>query len=206
MEELESALIEWGVASLTLAGQMVSGDAYTIKKSGNDVLVAVIDGLGHGEEAAEAARIAVAALTSVDSDDLFFLVRHSHEVLARSRGVVLSLASFKANNNTMTWIGVGNVEGYLKRADADTTPTHESLSPRGGVVGYQLPPLRSSVLTVTPGDTLVFATDGISSNFDKEIDLKDSPQQSADRIIAKCGKKTDDALVLVVRYIGWEKI
>jgi phosphoserine phosphatase RsbX len=202
MEDLESAIIEWGVASRALAGQIVSGDAYTIKKSEDGVLVAVIDGLGHGEEAAEAARIAVKALTSVVSDDLFSLVRHSHEELARTRGVVLSLAAFKAKNNTMIWMGVGNVEGYLKRADADTAPTHESLFPRGGVVGYQLPPLRSSVLAVAPGDTLVFATDGISGNYDREINPKDSPQQIADRIIAKCGKKTDDALVLVVRYIG----
>ena len=116
----------------------------------------------------------------------------------------MSLAFFNATNQTMTWMGVGNVEGYLKRADAAAAPAHESLFPRGGVVGYQLPPLRSSVLAVKPGDTLVLATDGISSSFDREIDLKDSPQQIADRILAKCGKKNDDALALVVRYTGRE--
>jgi len=202
MEDVESTIIEWGVAFQALAGHVDCGDAYTIKKSENGALVAVIDGLGHGDGAAEAARVAVTALADAASDDLFFLIRHCHQELARTRGVVMSLAFFNTKDNTMTWLGVGNVEGYLKRSDPDTMPAHESLFPRGGVVGYQLPPLRSSFLTVKPGDTLVFTTDGISSNFDKEIDLKDSPQQIADRIVAKCGKKTDDALALVVRYAG----
>ncbi len=195
-------MIDWGAASAPLAGYVHSGDSYAVKTSEKGVLVAVMDGLGHGEEAAEASRMAVDTLMGCDSDDLFVLVRHCHEALVRTRGVVMSLASFNAKHQTLTWMGIGNVEGYLERADPNMVPPHESLFRRGGVVGYHLPPLRSSVLAVARGDTLVFATDGISSGFHKEIDPNDPPRHVADRIILKHRKKTDDALVLVARYIG----
>jgi negative regulator of sigma-B (phosphoserine phosphatase) len=202
MEDVKGPIIDWSVASMPLAGSVLSGDSYTVKKSGNNVLVAVMDGLGHGEEAAEASRITVDTLMNSESDDLFVLVKLCHGALAKTRGVVMSLASFDAKHKTMTWMGIGNVEGYLKRADADAVPGHESLFRRGGVVGYQLPPLRFSTLAVSEGDTLVLVTDGISSDFDREVNPKDSPQQIADRIIEIYSKKIDDALVLVARFIG----
>ncbi|MDD5460373.1 MAG: protoglobin domain-containing protein [Methylococcales bacterium] len=87
-------------------------------------------------------------------------------------------------------------------------PTQEALSMRGGVVGYQLPPLHASHLEVTTGDLLIFATDGISSDFAMRLSpwdpmLRHQPvQEIADRILARFGKLTDDALVLVIRYLG----
>src|SRR2546430_16061983 len=50
------ALIEWGVASLALPGEAESGDRHLVKPVGTAVLVAVVDGLGHGAEAATAAQ------------------------------------------------------------------------------------------------------------------------------------------------------
>jgi len=55
---------------------------------------------------------------------------------------------------------------------------------------------------VAPGDTLVLATDGIQSGFADELAVDASPQQLADQILARSGKSTDDALVLVARYVG----
>lgn len=202
MEELAKTVIEWGVADLPLAGNRHSGDAYAIRQSEAGILIAVIDGLGHGEEAYRASQITAGTLMNSRSDDLFQLSRECHEALVRTRGVVMSLAFLDVLQKTITWMGIGNVEGYLKRSGADAVPGHESLPMRGGVVGYQLPPLHSSVLAVFRGDTLVLATDGISGSFCREVNCKDSPQQIADQILARCGKKTDDALVLIARYVG----
>ncbi len=112
----------------------------------------------------------------------------------------MSLAVYEVDRRTLTWVGVGNVEGVLWRADATARPVRESLLMRGGVVGYQLPPLRESVLSVAEGDTLVFATDGIRSDFSDGLDLKEPPQQLAAHIFLRCAKDTDDALVLVARF------
>jgi phosphoserine phosphatase RsbX len=196
------ALIEYGVATQALPGQTVSGDAYVAQPGPEGMLVAVMDGLGHGEEAATASRIAIAALESCPPQSVVSMLRHCHERLLGTRGVVMSLALLNEADGTLTWVGVGNVEGWLLRGDATAIPTQESLLLRGGVLGRQLPPPYASIIPLMKGDTLIFATDGIRNGFPQEVNLSDPPQKIADAILAKHNKRTDDALVLVVRYRG----
>ena len=156
-----SPLIEWAVATLALPGQTESGDLHLVKPLSCGTLVAVVDGLGHGVEAAAAARRAVATLGENADEFLLPLVERCHAALHGSRGVVMSLAYLHAGRHTLTWLGVGNVEGVLKYADGAVQPARASLITRGGIVGSELPRLRAEVLRVAPGDLLIFATDGI---------------------------------------------
>ncbi len=194
-----SQLLEWGIASLALAGEAESGDLHLVKAFPDGVLVTLVDGLGHGSEAAEAARAAVALVEDHAQEPIIWLVRQCHEQLKNTRGVAMTLVSFNGLDGTMTWLGVGNVEGTLLRA-GEAGLSRESVLLRGGVVGYQLPPLKASVLSVRPGDTLVLATDGVRNGFAERQVLSESPRQSAERILAEYGKASDDATVLVVRY------
>jgi hypothetical protein len=166
------------------------------------VLVAALDGLGHGGDAAAAAKTAGAILTAHPEEPVISLLLRCHEALRTTRGVVMSMASFDASHGLMTWLGVGNVQAMLLRRGSKPAWSEESLLLRGGVVGAQLPPsLRAEVLCVSPGDTLVFATDGISTDFRRELVWSFPPQNAAERILARHGKTTDDALVLVARYL-----
>ena len=70
------------------------------------------------------------------------------------------------------------------------------------MVGYQLPALQASVVSIAPGDLLIFATDGIRVGFTQGLVTTDPPQQVADHILNRFSKNTDDAVVLVVRYLG----
>lgn len=194
------SLLDWGVATKKLAGQTVSGDLHLVEPFANGVLVAVVDGLGHGLDASVAARAAVTTLKTHAGLSVLDLIRLCHEALHGTRSVVMSLASFDAVNATMTWLGVGNVEGVLLPREADTPA--ESVLLRGGVVGYHLPPLRASVVPVHPGDTLIFATDGIRSDFRARPAGNETPQQLADRLLAQFNRGNDDALVLVARWQG----
>src|SRR2546427_31410 len=81
-----SSLLEWGVATLTLAGQLESGDLHLVREVGGGVLVAVVDGLGHGEEAAAAARLAVTTLDQFAPEPIASLVQRCHEALRGTRG------------------------------------------------------------------------------------------------------------------------
>ena len=197
-----AALIDWGVATLMLAGEQESGDLHLIKPVGTGVLVSVVDGLGHGAEAAAAARAAVAALNRHAQESVLPLLQRCHQALAGTRGVVVSVALFDRADGSMTWLGVGNVEGVLLYADSGRRRGRERLVTRGGIVGSELPPLRAEVLAVAPGDTLILATDGIRSGFADDLAIDAPPQQLADQILARSGKSTDDALVLVARYLG----
>ncbi|HEV2231913.1 MAG TPA: SpoIIE family protein phosphatase [Terriglobia bacterium] len=195
-------ILEWSVAALAMPGEKVSGDTQLVETFPNGALVAVVDGLGHGSEAALAARNAVEIMKAHPLESVIPLLNRCHENLRTTRGVVLSMASFNAVDGTLTWLGVGNVEGMLFRHDSDEKTTYESLLSRRGVVGGRLPPLHAGILPVTPGDTLIFATDGIRSGFESNLSLRASPKEIADRILAQHNMETDDALVLVARYIG----
>jgi negative regulator of sigma-B (phosphoserine phosphatase) len=197
----EGGLIETAVAEAALPGEAESGDLHLVAAHDGGVLVAAIDGLGHGSEAAEAARKARSALERDPGADLTDLFVTAHSVLARSRGVVMSLASFSPNGS-LTWLGVGNVEGTLVRGDERPVRRADSILLLGGVVGFQLPPLRPSTMLVQPGDLLILATDGIVAGYLPELDPVAGPKALADRILSEYRRGTDDALVLVARYLG----
>jgi len=197
-----AAVIDWGVATLTLPGERESGDLHLVKPVAGGVLVAVVDGLGHGAAAAAAARAAVATLNRHAQESVLPLLQRCHQALAGTRGAVVSVALFDRADGSMTWLGVGNVEGVLLYADAGERRGRERLVTRGGIVGSELPPLRAEVLAVAPGDTLILATDGIQSGFADDLAVEAPPQQLADQILTRSGKRTDDALVLVARYVG----
>jgi len=199
---MTTGLIEWSVAELALAGQVENGDCCVVQPFADGVLVAAMDGLGHGHEAAAAARIAAATLEQFASEPLAALFYRCHERLHHTRGVVMSVASFHAGEPTMAWCGVGSVAGVLQRVGPFGSPASETLLLRSGVVGSHLPLLRASAHPVNPGDTLILATDGIRRGFAEELLRLVPPQPAADRILSRYARGTDDALVLVARYRG----
>src|SRR5260221_7180858 len=200
----EQKLLDWSVAARPMPGQSVSGDLHLVKRFDRRVLVVVIDGVGHGEEAAAAARAAAIILDNYPDEIIISLVKRCHEALVKTRGVVLTLAELDTMNSTMTWLGVGNVEGRLFRADPGANHPIERVLLRGGLVGCQLPALQASVIPVAAGDVLILATDGIHAAFEERINFKEAPRQIADSILSRHFKGNDDALVLVGRYHGMQ--
>ncbi|WP_045227155.1 SpoIIE family protein phosphatase [Methyloterricola oryzae] len=201
------SLIEYGVAMRPFPGEKVSGDAYLVRMLEDGVVLAVVDGLGHGDEAANASRVAVKTLDRYAAETPNELLLHTHHALKSSRGVAMSLASIDQRSNRMDWLGVGNVDGLLVRYGTQI-PSIERLLTRGGVVGFQLPPLRRASLCLHSGDLIVLASDGIRSEFGSAWTLADpllrcqKVQSIAEQILREFGKVTDDALVLVARYCG----
>ena len=195
-------MVEYGVAKFALPGQDESGDQHLITCNQWGVLIAAIDGIGHGAEASNAAKAAASLLKAGADEPIISLVEQCHEKLRATRGVVLSLASIDTSHGLMTWLGVGNVQGILMRADAKPGSVPEALLLRGGVVGSQLPPLQATVLQIARGDTLYFVTDGIRRGFSQSLTALENPQRAADRILEQFQNGNDDALVLVARLTG----
>jgi len=204
VEAISAPIVEYGVAKFVLPGQEESGDQYVVRCVAGGILIAAIDGIGHGAEAANAAKEAATILTALaDSNEpVISLVERCHEKLRITRGVVLSIASVDSVHGLMTWLGVGNVQGVLMRADAKREGAQETLLLRGGVVGAQLPLLQATVLPVARGDTVYFATDGVHSDFARSITTLENPQRAAERILGQYRRGNDDALVLAARLTG----
>jgi negative regulator of sigma-B (phosphoserine phosphatase) len=201
METVSPMVLDWGVASLPLAGQSESGDRYVVQFFPGGVLLAVIDGLGHGYEACAAASLAEFILRARPEEPVISLVRRCHESLRSTRGVVMSVVSFDTSHGLMTWLGVGNVRGVLRRNGFASIPRWDELLLRGGIIGGEIPPLQASVLPVSQGDMLYLATDGIGGEFVHEIIPPEMPQRTAEVILSRYAKGDDDALVLVARVV-----
>jgi negative regulator of sigma-B (phosphoserine phosphatase) len=205
MEPLSSnnlRFIEWDVASRALPGEQMSGDLHLVRPRNDGALVVVVDGLGHGREAAEAAKKAIETLDAHPEESIISLVRRCHDMLKTTRGVAMTIALFNSRENTVTALGIGNVEATLLRANPDVNPQHEGVLLRGGVVGYQLPALRASVFPLYPGDLMVFTTDGIQNDFIEKINFADPLQRVVERTLDQNSRGIDDALVLAIRYRG----
>lgn len=195
-------MVEYGLAKFSLPGQGESGDQHLVSCNQRGVLIAAIDGLGHGEEAAHAANAAMSILKADADEPIISIVEHCHEKLRTTRGVVMSLASIDTAHGLMTWLGVGNVQGVLMRADTKKGNAMETLLLRGGVVGSQLPSLQATILQIRQGDTVYFGTDGVRRDFAQSLTALENPQRAADRILRQFRNGNDDALVLVVRLTG----
>lgn len=195
------AQLELGVAERALPGEQRSGDRAVLVAYDGGALVAAIDGLGHGGEAADAADVAAAVIAREPDAEPVRLIDACHAALAGTRGAVMTLAWFDLVGASLSWTGVGNVEGRLVHASAGPgAPTHGALT-KGGVVGYNLPAIRVTGTDLEDGDVMVLATDGIDSGFARAISAGGSAEEIADRILAEHGKASDDALVVVVRYL-----
>jgi serine phosphatase RsbU (regulator of sigma subunit) len=183
----------------------VSGDLHVVEALPHGALIAVIDGLGHGPEAAAAARAAAAILHARAELSVQELLELCHEGLRKTRGAVMTLASLDTRSSTIDCCGVGNVEGVLFRTTAGPKRARDVIPTRGGVVGDRLPPLKVSTLSVAAGELLVLATDGIGLDFTATVDLESEPRAIADRVLARHAKDSDDALVLVARFLGGQR-
>ena len=183
-------------------GQQRSGDAFLVQGTKTGVLVAVVDGLGHGDEAAEVAELAVASLRETAGRSLVACLTSCHEALRGSRGAAITLASLDPDRRRMTWVAVGNVEAavVVLGADGGGPARRWSVTLRGGVVGDRLPPLRESTVPLAAGDTLVAATDGIGSAFLDDVDVSPPPLALTRRLHRGHARSDDDALVLVARW------
>ncbi len=195
-------MMDLALAARTKSGCADSGDLHVAKTCAAGMLLAVIDGVGHGKEAALAARVARDVLESYADEPMVPLVHRCHRWLRFTRGVVMSLARIDGQSNARTWMGVGNVQGVLLSRGSDHQMLEEALLLRAGVVGVRLPPLEARCLKISRGDTLVLATDGIKATFDRSPAGNLAPQSAANRILEQFGDANDDALVLVGRYVG----
>ncbi len=194
--------VEWGIATRCRCGEATSGDLAVVTLLPDGALVAGIDGLGHGSEAARAARTAAEVVRESATRELVPLVQRCHAALRGTRGAAISLAFVSRSQSGMTWLGVGNVEGRVLSGDPWAPRPKGSLALAWGVPGHELPTVRTQTLEVQPGDVLILATDGIEATFADSLDISGSTQAISERILADHSKRSDDALVVAVRYLG----
>ena len=197
---MTSAHAEWGSAAAAREGERVSGDRQLVIEIPRGLLIAVVDGVGHGPDAAAAADAAIDSISRHADRSPVEVLERCHAEIGQTRGAVALIARFDSVSSQLTWAGVGLIRGVLIRARPAQQPRRELLLTRPGVIGRALIPLFDSRLEIDSGDTLVIASDGVHGAFVESAKPSDRPARIAEQILAAHRTFADDAMVLVVRF------
>ena len=186
-----------GVASRPHPAETVSGDAYAVHWTGDVCRITVIDGLGHGPEAAAAAARAVATLDAHPSLGPAEALQRCHTALAGTRGAAISIARLDLGRGELMYAGIGNVEAHLWHGSR-----HEHMIVYRGIVGSAMRTLRTFTSTLDDAWIFLMHSDGISARADVyALDLPDpwEPDALARSILERYGRLHDDALAVVAQ-------
>ena len=190
--------VDVGARSRAYPGLKVNGDAYVMRfPGGRRILAAVIDGLGHGIEAHEAAVVAQRVIETNGSLNLIELFQDAHQLLRPTRGAVMAVAVLHLDERRMEFLGVGNIEAVLINDKSST-----QLTSLGGTVGHSMRSVRSFQYPWDGRHTLVMCSDGIKSawrtQIPKEI-LHAHPDILTETILSGFSREKDDATALGIR-------
>jgi phosphoserine phosphatase RsbX len=194
--------LDWAVAGRPLPGQPVSGDLAAVQVTRSRCVVAVIDGLGHGPEAAEASALAAGVIERHRAEPLEAMLLLVHERLVESRGAAATLAIVDGDTGVLEWLGVGNVDGTIVRADETARPRTNGVFLCRGILGYQQPPdIRArEPIQLEDGDCIVIATDGVRGDLAADVRRETPVDRLAAAMLDAHATPDDDALVFVARY------
>jgi phosphoserine phosphatase RsbX len=170
------------------SGETASGDAALVRTVGDRTMFAVIDVLGHGATAADAAAVAAKCLRAADDlGSVEALLAAVDDGLRSMRGAAALLCILRGRH--VESAGVGNVQmrvlGSAFRAVC--TP---------GILGQRRRRLRVFRGELDPGTRLVMFSDGIDEKFPDALALDGDPDAVCDRILDRYGRTSDDATVL----------
>ncbi|MCE5296478.1 MAG: SpoIIE family protein phosphatase [Euryarchaeota archaeon] len=208
---VSKTLFDYSISYSPIHGETVSGDACLVRCNRGFGLIAVIDALGHGIEAASVAKQAIDALKKGPMLPFDQHLVNAHAALRQTRGAVMNVALLDGKADHMTWSGVGDVEGVLiraknsdekDRAEDGTVHKNEHIPVRPGIVGLTLPKMFASGVDLEVGDVLIMTTDGIKNDYVRDVDVFDDLSHIAERIMSDHSKGHDDSLVLVLRWKG----
>ncbi len=200
--------IEYGVFSIPKPGEQVNGDTYIIREfNGDSVLLAVIDGEGHGEKAHKAMILAKDIIEEHYKLPLDELMRKCHQVLIQDKGRGAAVGFCRLFPHKLEYLGIGNT-GIMIITDDDEGGLRPFSHP--GQLGWKfesmkemstfIPTLKVQKIACSRKVTIILWSDGIQQRFRKEdLPLGEEAQKIASAIADKFTRGTDDATVLVAK-------
>lgn len=191
-------LVEYGVVSVPMAGERRCGDGWRVHQSSERVLLMLVDGLGHGDIAHEAAIKAAGVFDRHSKQGPGAMLSTAHERLRETRGAVMAVLESYPRDHSVVYAGVGNISACT--IDNEGAKHMASVS---GTVGYIARPKEFRYSWSKPA-TLVMMSDGINSRW--RVDnmpglLGRHPSLVAGMLYQLYNRGRDDATVLAAKWI-----
>jgi hypothetical protein len=175
----------------------VCGDGFHVTQADGRALVLVVDGLGHGPLAAEAAEAAGRLFATYGGLGPVELMQRLHDGLRPTRGAAAALAEVDARRGVVRYCGVGNIAATIL-ADGAT----RSLVSHHGTLGHDARRIADFQYPWTNESTLIMSSDGLVSNWtlSRYPGLADRAASLLAGVLYRdCRRQRDDTTVLVLR-------
>jgi anti-sigma regulatory factor (Ser/Thr protein kinase) len=161
-EEVPNAVLRVGAVCVPFDGETASGDGWCVEQEGDRAMVLLVDGLGHGPNAAAAADEAIASFRAAAARPPREVVAVMHEALRATRGAAVAVAEVRQTDDgaRVTFCGVGNTVTAIVGATAPL-----ALPSMNGTAGLQIGKPQEFTQPFAPGAMMVMHTDGITTRW-----------------------------------------
>lgn len=186
-----------GAVCVPMSGESECGDAWVVEQRESAVLVTVVDGLGHGHEAAVASSEALRVVREMaDAASPADIVHAAHGPLRATRGAAMAVATIDRRLSTVQFAGIGNIVGTILG-----TSSTKSMASHSGIVGHQMRQVRQFSYEWPARGYMVLHSDGLSARWRADAYpglIGHDPAILAAVLHRDFARSRDDATVLVV--------
>ena len=193
----EACGVEAGALFLPMAGEEACGDGWAVSCDIDGATLLGVDGLGHGPEAAKAARAAVETLGRRRATAPADVVRDVHDALRVTRGAAMSVARIDYAAADLRFAGIGNVNCVVQDGESRRT-----LVSHNGIVGHNMRKVQEFDTACPPGALCIMHSDGIQTQWNLAdypgLQMR-TPVLVAAILVRDFTRGRDDAMVLVAR-------
>jgi len=190
--------LEWGVVCVPKREEEVCGDAWAVTAGHVRNAILVVDGLGHGLHAFDAAKEALRAFREHAGEHPESILNALHETLRATRGAVAAVTEIDWDKRELHWAGAGNIEGSLVPVEGKIS----SLVSHNGTVGQNVTRFQEFTHRWPDEGLLILHSDGLSRRWELEpypgLTRKD-PSLIAGVLYRDFASRRDDVVVIVGR-------
>jgi anti-sigma regulatory factor (Ser/Thr protein kinase) len=152
----------FAVAGISVAkpGEQRCGDDWAVDVGPHRAALFVVDGLGHGPGAAEAAAEAVAVFKRASERAPAALLDDVHLALRPTRGGAVGMAVVDLDRSVTTYAGIGNIAGSIVTGDE-----RRSFVSQNGTAGHVARRLQEFIYPIAGQSTIVMQSDGLGTHW-----------------------------------------
>ena len=149
------------VVNLPKSDQKVSGDGWSYSFNHSIKTFLVVDGLGHGLLAAEAARRAVQVFQQNSHEVPVGILEAIHDGLRATRGAAAAVAQVDLSKKIVHYAGVGNINSAIITSSAS-----RRMVSHNGTLGHEIRKIDEFTYEVPDDGGLLMHSDGLGSQWD----------------------------------------
>lgn len=196
--ESPPAPFEWGAVHVPYPGELVNGDGFVVSPGVVRLRALLVDGLGHGPLARQAARTAEDVFRAAPHLAPRGALERIHAALRGARGAVGAALELDSVERRLSFSGVGNVTAALVTPDGG----RRGLLSHNGTLGQEARTFSEEQLPWPPDGALILHSDGLSGRWNLEAApglLARAPAVIAGVLYRDFARGRDDATVLVIK-------